>query len=70
MELSPSYEVTNYAATQELPSILRNTNVHNCVHKSPPLVPILSQINPIQTISSYLSKIHFNIIHRPTSWYS
>jgi hypothetical protein len=25
--------------------------------KSPPLVPILSQINPIHTIPSYLSKI-------------
>jgi hypothetical protein len=38
--------------------------------KSPPLVPILSQIDPINTISSYLSKIHFNIVHPPTSWSS
>jgi hypothetical protein len=30
-------------------------------HKSPPLVPILSQINQIYNIQSYLSKIHFNI---------
>jgi hypothetical protein len=29
--------------------------------QDPPLVPILSQINPIHTIPSYLSKIHFNI---------
>jgi hypothetical protein len=28
------------------------------VHKIPLLVPILSQINPINTISYYLSKIH------------
>jgi hypothetical protein len=28
----------------------------------PPLVPILSQINPIYTIPSYLSKIRFNIV--------
>jgi hypothetical protein len=27
------------------------------------VVPILSQINPIHTIPSYLSKIHFNIVH-------
>jgi hypothetical protein len=32
--------------------------------------PILSQINPIHTIPSYLSKIHFNIIHPPTPWSS
>jgi hypothetical protein len=34
------------------------------------VVPILSQIDPIHTISSYLSKIHFNIVHPPTSWSS
>jgi hypothetical protein len=26
-------------------------------------VPVLSQINPVYTTPSYLSKIHFNIIH-------
>jgi hypothetical protein len=31
------------------------------------LVPILSQINPVHTAPAYLSKIHFNIIHPPTS---
>jgi hypothetical protein len=43
-------------------SILRNPNIHYRVHISPPLVPILSQINPIHITPSYLSKIHFNIV--------
>jgi hypothetical protein len=68
MELSPSREAANCAATQEVPSILWNPKVHYRVHMSPLLVPILSQISPLHTIPFYLSKIHFNIIHPPTSW--
>jgi hypothetical protein len=66
-ELSPSWEATNCAAPQELPSILWNPKVQYSVHKSPPLVSILSHIHPIHSIPSYLSKIHFNIVHPPTS---
>jgi hypothetical protein len=54
-ELSPSWGAANCAAPQEFPNISRNQTVHCRVHKSPPPVPILSHINPIHTIPSYLS---------------
>jgi hypothetical protein len=70
MDLSPSLEVANCATTQELPSILRNPKVYYLVHKRHPLVSNLSKIDPVDTILSYLCKIHFNIVHPPMSWSS
>jgi hypothetical protein len=64
MELDSLWEAASCAATQELPSILWNRKVHHRVHKS----PILSQIDSIHINPSGLSKIHFNIVHTPTSW--
>jgi hypothetical protein len=52
MELSPSWEAANWAATQEIPNIFWNPNVYCPVLKSPPLVPIHSQINPVQSSCS------------------
>jgi hypothetical protein len=46
-EQSPSSEATRFSASQEIPRNLWNPKVHYRFHNSPPLVSILTYINPI-----------------------
>jgi hypothetical protein len=51
---------------QEIPRLLWNPKAYYRVHESLPLVPNLSQMNPIHAIpSSYFSKIYFIITQLP-----
>lgn len=59
LDQSPS-ETDTCTAGQEILHFLWNHNVHYHVHKSVPLVPVLSQIW-IQSIPLYI-ETHFNII--------
>jgi hypothetical protein len=70
MVLSPLWEFSSCVATQEFSKMLLNPKAQYRVHKSSPLVPILSLINPLYTTASYSCKIHFNNIHPFTSWSS
>ena len=57
MEQSPSWEATQFAASQEIPHILWNLKVPYRIHKSPPPVPTLSQLDPVHTPTSHFLKI-------------
>jgi hypothetical protein len=69
MKLNTTREAISCAATQELPSILPNSQVHYRIHKNLPLVSVLSHANEVHTTPSYLSKLNLNMIYRTTSWF-
>jgi len=68
MEQNPSWKDNDYSTSQETPCLLWYPKVHYCVHKGSPLVLIIRQMNPVNTLTSYLPKIHSNIMFPSTSW--
>jgi hypothetical protein len=58
MEQSPSWEANRFASKQEFIRILWNPKVYYGIHKYPPPVSILIQLNPVHNLTSYFLKIH------------
>jgi len=73
MQQSTSSKANGSSASEGIPHILWYLRIHYHVHKSPQVVPVLSQINPLHTLQSNLFKIHFNIIlpsmPKSSKWY-
>jgi len=72
MEQSPSWEANNTPATQKIPCILWEMEVHHHIHNSLPLVPDLSKINLGHILLSHCFKTNFNIglpyMPRSSNW--
>ena len=61
MQQSPTGESNQFSASQEIPHILWSPKVQYHIHKCPPPVPFLTQLDPFHNPTSHFLKIHLNI---------
>jgi hypothetical protein len=66
MEQSPSREANRFSASQEIPRILWNPKFQYRIHKYPPHIPTLNQLDTVHTTTSRFLKIYLNIIFTST----
>jgi len=60
MVWNPYYEAESPSAGQTSSCLLWNPRVNYHVQKEPPMVPLMSQINPIYTMKHNFPYLHFN----------
>jgi hypothetical protein len=68
VERSTTRDAASCVATGEFRSISYKPTVHYRIHEASPIVPILSQTDPLHTVAFYLYKINLNAIHPLTSF--
>jgi hypothetical protein len=56
-------EADSSSASQNIPHILRNLDIHYCVHTSPPLYFSLCCMKPVHNLTHYSFYIYSNIIY-------